>query len=115
MNPKQDQPKGIKELRPKYIPVKLLENKSKEKYLKISKRETTPETKGGKRMPLGFSSETTEVSAQHFSSAERWNYEFRTLFPVKMCFGNVGEIKAFSGEGTKRICHQHTNPKRMAD
>lgn len=56
-----------------------------------------------------------QKEAQYFSHVEKERCQHRILCLVKISFQNEGELKPFLGEGKLRICHQHTNPKRMAN
>ena len=52
---------------------------------------------------------------RHFPNVERKELSTQNAIPLKISFRNERGIKIVAGEGTKRTCHQHTHPKRMAD
>lgn len=56
-----------------------------------------------------------QKEAQYVSHVEKEKCWHRILCLARISFQNEREIKSFLDEGKLRICHQHTNPKRMAE
>ena len=110
---------NLKKLMPKYIIIKLLKYKDKEKILKAAReKQHLTYRKKTIRMTVDFSSETMEVRRMRhtfFQVLKKKELSTQNSIPSENILQEWKENQdILRWRKTKRICHLQTYPKRMA-